>query len=254
MKSKYLKLLKFFDSYTAQFNLEKDKDQKNINLKIDHSHRVVENMEEIIVEMNLIESDQYLAKTIALLHDIGRFKQYQQYKTFSDYKSEDHGLLGVKLLREKKLLDDLAISDQQIIYQSIKEHNQASLDVKKFQNEKELLFAKLIRDADKLDIFNIFVERFKKGSQKDYIYKLTEDPKINDEIYTKVLKRETINYDKLQTINDLKAMQLGWLYDINFKETMEIIKKRDYIKAIYNSMDQSSRAEEIYDQIKNDLL
>jgi hypothetical protein len=35
---------------------------------------------------------------------------------------------------------------------------------------------------------------------------------------------------------------------------MEIIKKRDYIKAIYNSMDQSSRAEEIYDQIKKDLL
>lgn len=254
MKSKYFKLLKFFDSYTAEFQLKKNEDQKNINLKIDHSYRVVKNMEEIVSRMNLTEAEEYLAKIIALLHDIGRFEQYKKYKTFSDYKSEDHGLLGVELLKEQKLLQDLAPSEQQIIYQAIKEHNQASLNENNFNNEKELFFAKLIRDADKLDIFNIFVERFKKGSQKDYINKLAESSKISDQIYKKVLNKEAINYDKLQTINDLKAMQLGWLYDINFKESMDIIKKRGYPEIIYNSMDQSRRSEAIYKQIKNDLL
>jgi len=254
MKADYLKLKDFFQSYTKEFNLRKTKEQKNIDLKIDHSYRVVKNMEEIVSRMNLTEAEEYLAKIIALLHDIGRFEQYKKYKTFSDYKSEDHSLLGVKLLKEQKSLQDLALSEQQIIYQAIKEHNQASLNENNFKNEKELFFTKLIRDADKLDIFNIFVERFKKDSQKDYINKLAESPKISDQIYKKVLNKEAINYDKLQTINDLKAMQLGWLYDINFKESMNIIKKRGYPEIIYNSMDQSRRAEAIYKQIKNDLL
>jgi HD superfamily phosphodiesterase len=254
MQNKYLKLKKFFTSYTAQFNLKKIKDQKNIDLKIDHSIRVVENMDEITDGMQLSENDKYSADIIALLHDIGRFKQYQKYKTFSDYKSEDHGILGVKLIKKKYLLDDLNWNKKQIIYKAIQQHNKADLNKEVFNNESELFFAKLIRDADKLDILKIFVDRYKKGSQKDYIHKLSETPKINNHIYEKILKKESINYDKLQTINDLKAMQLGWLYDINFKETMDIIKKRKYIEVIYNSMDPNQRAAEIYEQVKKDFF
>lgn len=94
------------------------------------------------------------------------------------------------------------------------------------------------------------MERYKRKSQKDYVIKLSTEPEISDQIYNKVLKRESINYDKLQTINDLKVMQLGWIYDINFKESLAIIKDREYIETIYNSMDQSQRAERIYQQVK----
>jgi putative nucleotidyltransferase with HDIG domain len=250
MKVKFQQLKKFFDSYTAKFNLENKKDQKNIQLKIDHSKRVTEDMEEIIAGMTLSTEEKYLAKTIALYHDIGRFKQYKKYKTFSDYKSEDHGQLGVEVIKENKLIEDLSQNKQYIIFKAIEEHNKADLSPELFDNEKELLFARLIRDADKLDIFNIFVERYKTKSQKDYIIKLSTEPEINDEIYNKVLRKESINYDKLETINDLKAMQLGWIYDINFKETLAIIKERGYIETIYNSMEQSQRGKKIYQQVK----
>ncbi|RAK12445.1 putative nucleotidyltransferase with HDIG domain [Halanaerobium saccharolyticum] len=253
LKNKYMELEKFFDSYTEEFNLKNKKDQKNIQLKIDHSKRVVTNMEEIIAGLALEAEAKYLAKIIALYHDIGRFKQYQEYKTFSDYKSVDHGELGIEVIKENKLLADLNKKQQNIIYQAIKQHNQADLRRDNFENEAELFFARLIRDADKLDIFNIFVERYKKGSQKDYVIKLSTEPTISDEIFKKVLKGESINYDKLETINDLKAMQLGWIYDINFKETLAIIKKRGYVEIIYNSMDQSQQADEIYQQLKEYL-
>jgi ACT domain-containing protein len=121
---------------------------------------------------------------------------------------------------------------------------------KYFNNQKELFFAELIRDADKLDIFNIFTSRYKKHSQKDYVIKLATEARISDEIYNRILRKESINYDKLETINDLKVMQLGWIYDINFKETIEIIKERGYIEVIHDSMDYSERSEEIYQQVR----
>lgn len=250
MNELYQQTKKYFDSYTEQFNLETEKDQKNIQLKIDHSKRVVKNMEEIISSMTVTEEEENLARIIALLHDIGRFKQYKKYKTFSDYKSEDHGQLGVEVIKESSLTDSLAESKQNIIFKAVEQHNKADLSPELFASDQELFFARLVRDADKLDIFNIFVERYKTRSQKDYVIKLSTEPEIQDEIYEKVLKRESINYDKLETINDLKLMQLGWIYDINFKETIEIIKERGYLEVIYDSMEQNERAEEIYQRVK----
>ncbi len=253
MRDKYLELKRFFNLYTAEFNLAKEKDQKNIQLKIDHSKRVTKDMEAITAGMSMNLEEKYLAKIIALYHDIGRFKQYKKYKTFSDYKSEDHGQLGLEVIKENNLIDDLTENEQNIILKAIKEHNKADLNQEIFNNEQEIFFAKLIRDADKLDILNIFVERYKNKNQKDYIIKLSTEPEINAEIYNKLLKKESINYDKLKTINDLKVMQLGWIYDINFKESLEIIKERGYIEVIYNSMDQSKKADHIYQQLQEYL-
>lgn len=251
MKNKYLELKEWFDSYTKEFAMQNKEDQQNINLKINHSRRVTKDMEEIIEGFTMSEEDKYLARIIALYHDIGRFKQYKEYQTFSDYKSEDHGRLGVEVIRENKLIDDLSQDYQNIIYKAIEQHNKAEIDKDYFENEKEIFFAELIRDADKLDIFNIFVNRYQDGSQKDFIIKLSTEAKITDEVYNKVLKKEPINYDKLETLNDLKMMQLTWIYDINFAETIEIIKERRYLEIIYNSMENNEKSDHVYNEIKS---
>lgn len=253
IKNKFEELKKYFALYTKEFNLENKKDQKNIQLKIDHSRRVTTDMKKIIAGMKLSRDEKYLAKIIALYHDIGRFKQYKKYRTFSDYKSADHGELGAALIKEKKLIDNLDENTQAIIFKAIEQHNKADLKEKDFANQQQLFFTKLIRDADKLDIFNIFMERYKSKNQKDYLIKLSTAEKISEDIYLKVSKKESINYDHLKTINDLKIMQLGWIYDINFKESLELIKKRNYVETIYHSMPQSSMAADIYRQV-NDYL
>ena len=49
----------------------------------------------------------YTARAAALLHDAGRFQQYAEYKTFSDALSEDHAELGVKVIQNSGLLDNV---------------------------------------------------------------------------------------------------------------------------------------------------
>lgn len=248
MKRKYLSLRDFFISYVNQFEMDDSEDQENIDLKIRHSYRVCEEMENIIEYFELSEDDFYLAKIIALFHDIGRFKQYKEYKTFSDYKSEDHGELGVQVLEENGLMVDFSPEHQKIVISAIRLHNNPELP-----DDNNLFFAKLIRDADKLDIFNLFKEKYEKENEKTELIKLDHRPEISDHIYEKLKNKELIKYDNLETVNDLKLMQMTWIYDINFSKTIEIIKERKYIETIYNSMSDDKRAKEIYEMVTNEL-
>lgn len=248
MKRKYLSLRDFFISYVNQFEMDGSEDQENIDLKIRHSYRVCEEMENIIEDFELSEEEFYLAKIIALFHDIGRFKQYKEYKTFSDYKSEDHGELGVQVLEENGLMADFSPEHQKIVISAIRLHNNPKLP-----NDDDLFFAKLIRDADKLDIFNLFKGKYEKENEETELIKLDHRPEISDHIYEKLKNKELIKYDSLETVNDLKLMQMTWIYDINFNKTLEIIKKRNYLDTIYNSMSANKKAEEIYEMVKNEL-
>jgi len=54
--------------------------------------------------LHLNQKDLNLAKTIALLHDVGRFEQYERYRTFDDYKSEDHVHLSLNVLNQEEVL------------------------------------------------------------------------------------------------------------------------------------------------------
>lgn len=248
MKRKYLSLRDFFISYVNQFKMEGTEDQENIDLKIKHSYRVCEEMENIIEDFELNEEEFYLAKIIALFHDIGRFKQYKEYKTFSDYKSEDHGELGVQVLEENGLMADFSPEHQKIVISAIRLHNNPKLP-----NDNDLFFAKLIRDADKLDIFNLFKEKYEKEDEETELIKLDHRPEISDHIYQKLKNKKLIKYDSLETVNDLKLMQMTWIYDINFTKTLEIIEKRKYLDTIYNSMPANIKSKEIYEMVKNEM-
>ena len=61
MKRKYLSLRDFFISYVNQFEMDGSEDQENIDLKIRHSYRVCEEMENIIEDFELSEEEFYLA-------------------------------------------------------------------------------------------------------------------------------------------------------------------------------------------------
>ena len=55
-----------------------------------------------------------LAEIMALFHDIGRFEQYKQYRTFSDYRSEDHAALGVKVIKANRILNGFEPAEAEI--------------------------------------------------------------------------------------------------------------------------------------------
>src|SRR5574344_62848 len=130
-----------FDKYVNTFDMT----NYDINYKYHHSYRVCELSDTIASSLNLSDEDKYLAHVIGLLHDIGRFKQLEVYHTMNDIESVDHALYGADLLFKDNLID-----------RAIKNHNK--LVIEDGLNSQELLQAKIIRDADKIDIYNAFTD------------------------------------------------------------------------------------------------
>ena len=142
-----------FLEYTSAYD---DGSDTRIKLKIIHTQRVTEVMEQLTAALPLSESDRELAYLCAVYHDIGRFEQLKRYHTFLDYKSIDHAQLGCEILRQGDFLGELSDREREQVLTAIGNHNR--LAIEDGLDEKTLLFAKLIRDADKCDIFRVFAQ------------------------------------------------------------------------------------------------
>ena len=102
---------------------------KMINLKINHTLRVVNLCEEIAKSLNMNDDEIFIAKMIGLLHDIGRFEQWKEYQTFKDFESIDHADLGVEILRKDNYLRKYIKEEKydNLILNSIKYHNKFTI-------------------------------------------------------------------------------------------------------------------------------
>ena len=99
------------------------------------------------------------------------------------------------------------------------------------RHEKERLFCKIVRDADKLDIFFEAETMF----WKDDIDRINvEKCTITDEIMEPILNKETIKIKKGD--NELVRLlsMIAFVFDINFKPSLSIIKNKKYIDNILN--------------------
>jgi len=99
----------------------------------------------------LTKEQMELAKIIGLLHDIGRFEQFKKFGSFSD-KNVDHADESCNYLFKDGHIRDFIEDDRydSIIEKAIRYHNK--FRVPKLSDE-ELLFTKMIRDMDKVDIY-----------------------------------------------------------------------------------------------------
>ena len=145
------KVKREFDIYVSNF----DKKQGRIKLKIEHIERVAKISALIAKDLNLNEEQTILAETIGFFHDIGRFKQVEMYDTFSDKDSVNHAKLGTQILFDENLIEKFDIEDKyrEIIKKAILNHNKDRIE--EGLTKEENLFCKIIRDADKLDIFYV---------------------------------------------------------------------------------------------------
>lgn len=220
-----LKAKQVFKEYIKNYNPEDGK----IKIKIAHIERVSQIAKKLAEELGLEEEDIKLAELIGLLHDIGRFEQIKVYNTFLDKDSIDHGEYAIKVLYKDGLIKKFLDTDKydNIIKKSILNHNQAKIE--KGLSERENLHSKIIRDADKMDIFYVLTT----GDKKE-LYGELEYEKITDNIYEQFLNDKLINYNDLKTNVDLLVTHFTYIYDFNFKQSLDIIKKNQYVEKLYN--------------------
>jgi len=92
---------------------------------------------------------------MALFHNLGRFEQCANYRTFEEATSENHAGLRLRELAKHLIVSVCTDAEQCLITRAIGLHNVRALPHD--EDQRTLFFAKLLRDADKLDIWQLFI-------------------------------------------------------------------------------------------------
>lgn len=242
----------WFTDYCRSFHSENGEDQRNYLLKEKHTFNVCRNMDMITGELSLGEEQRLLALTIALFHDIGRFPQYARFKTFRDSDSVNHGALGAETLKEEKIAEKLASGEREIIFKAVRFHNAFSLP--KNESEEIIFFTRLVRDADKLDIWRVFLDYY--DTPDEYRASavglgLPDVPEYTKSILSNIYDKKIIRLVDLKTLNDFKLLQLSWIFDLNFRPSFRLLKEADYIERIAASLPQTEEIENIAQFLKS---
>jgi hypothetical protein len=245
----------WFEDYISKFSFDDPIAQQSIGLKIEHTRRVCETVLDIGGSLHLSRDDLCTAEAAGLLHDIGRFEQYRQYGTFSDSRSEDHAALGVKIIQANRVLQGLEPAMAEIIVRVVKYHNRAALPAG--EEERFLFFLKLLRDADKVDIWRVVTDYYQNaGNNRNQTIELElpDRPQISDSVYNALMNGQLAQMADLKTLNDFKLLQIGWIYDVNFPRTFQIVLENGYLEMIRDALPRTSvRVTEIYEQARAHL-
>ena len=246
------RLRAWFEGYVTQFSSDEPIVRENMDLKAEHTRKVCEAIVNIGRSLDLSREDLCIAEASALLHDIGRFEQYRQYRTFSDYRSEDHAALGVKIIQASRAVDGLGPAVADIVVWAVRYHNRAVLPVG--EEARRLFFLKLLRDADKIDIWRVVTDYYQNAgnSRKRSIeLDLPDIDLVSDPVYESLMNGKIAQMADLKTLNDFKLLQIGWVYDINFPRTFQMVRENGYLEIIRYALPRKSvRAAEIYERAR----
>ena len=240
----------WFNQYVKSFYSNDPEIQAAIKFKEEHTGRVCENIIRIGQSIKLKSEDLYLAETIALFHDLGRFNQYTLYRSFNDRRTEDHALMGLRELEQTGVLSALAETERDTIKIAIEYHNQR--DLPQSLPDRCLLFARLIRDADKLDILESYVEYYTQTTHEAYSVLetgLPNTPEYSKTFVENLLQQQSCSYGDVKNCNDRKLLQLSWIYDVNFAFTLSEIGRKDYVKKIFATLPIAQDLQAVQDHL-----
>ncbi|MBW2591284.1 MAG: HD domain-containing protein [Deltaproteobacteria bacterium] len=235
-----IRLKTWFDEYVSGYYTNDSVYSYPFRLKKNHTKRVCENIIMIGKAMNLSDYELMLAETMALFHDIGRFEQYAKYGTFSDIASENHAKLSLRQMATHKVLSENTKNEKRLITKAIAYHNVAALpDVK---DEKELFYMRLLRDADKLDIWKVVIDYYhERDNFKSSAIELNlpNDPICSGKILEAVINKKIARMEDLKTLNDFKLLQISWVFDLNFAPSFKAVENRKYLSQIEATLPQT---------------
>lgn len=236
-----------FAEYVKHYN---DKDPK-IALKIAHTYRVAELSERIADSIGLSDADITEAWTIGMLHDIARFEQVRIYNTFIDRESVDHAEFGVKLLFEDGLISSYVEDETEAVMEEIRKaiQNHNKYRIADELNERELTFAKVIRDADKIDILRVNYE-----TPMEEIYNTTreklESENITDEVYNAFFENKAINHSIKRANIDSLVGHVSLCFELEFDISRQILKQQGYLDKLLSFESKNDKTRERIDVIR----
>lgn len=201
--------------------------------KLQHSRRVADHAVAIAGRLGWQADATNEARAAGLLHDIGRFPQLKQFKSFLDHKSINHGEWGFMVLAEHKALDFLGNPLSERLALVVRHHNGISIPPDLPSHAVGL--AKLIRDADKMDIFDVVDNILSNKRYDDFpelLLNVQLDGPPNPVLLADLTAGRLSAYSNIKSLADISLMQLTWLMDVNYLPTFRLIADRRVIEKI----------------------
>lgn len=228
-----------FEEYVKKYDFT----DPDISYKYKHTYRVQALCELIAKELGLSQREIEIASLCGLYHDIGRFEQDKRYNSFKDTNTFDHGDIGSEIFLNE-FSSKLKITDEekQIIAKSILYHNK--LEIGKC-NDKEALYAKMTRDADKLDILYVFANQIIELGKPEGL--------VSDVCHKKFMNHMSLSRSDITNNTEEILLTLAFIWDINFDASLILIKEKNYfekIERILNSDIYTEYFEEIRKYLK----
>ena len=231
----YKKLEIWFNKYVSGFPEKDPKHRLAYDIKIEHCVRVSQEMEALALHLDHDATSIAMVKTIGLFHDLGRFEQFKRYQTFRDVDSIDHAALACEVINQNQLLDSLPHTESDQILHAIAHHNKKEIPAT--ESIKKDRYLKMIRDADKLDIWRVVCEHYQAGDGHEAIgLDLPDLPEVSPNVAKTVCDGKLVYMHELKTLNDFKLLQMGWVYDLNFSWSRQAAYGRGYLSSIAKTM------------------
>jgi hypothetical protein len=110
----------------------------------------------------------------------------------------------------------------------------------------------VIRDADKVDVLYIITEyhRHYRDYRGDFmlqtlLLELPDEPGYSPKIVDGLLHGRRIDHKELRTMNDMRLLLIGWVYDVNFAATLEQIRERGFLDVLFDFLPRTCDIERV---------
>lgn len=245
-------LHRWFSSYCASFRSSDTEVQRNYDLKELHTRNVCEAA--CLITEGGDPGRRMLAEVAGLCHDLGRFPQYRDHRTFKDADSVNHAQLSARLMQETGVLEFLPAPDRESVILAVRFHNLFEIPHGLPPETEDLL--KVVRDADKLDIWRVFADYFhtpesERASAAGLGF--PDLPHCSPEVLETVAAGKMVQLSALKSLNDFKLLQLSWVYDINFLSTLRLIKERHVLEQMAAMLPEEEAVLHVFGEVKKYL-
>jgi putative nucleotidyltransferase with HDIG domain len=228
----------FFEKHTAKYLKHQDYEvAESLLLKKEHSIKVSQLSGQIAANLMLEEEDILLAEIIGLVHDIGRFDQFEKYKTFDDQQSVNHAEFGISVLKDLDFLSKFPEEQQAIITNAILNHNKEAVPLK--EDKVTILYSQILRDADKLDIWETCISNLLRNGKfrlDSISLNLPHTGLVSEGVIRNIMHHKQVSRKDIKSVNDFKLMVMSMVFDLNYRVSFHLLNEKQLIKKLYDSL------------------
>ncbi len=223
-------IIQWLINYPERFRGEDGSLHRMHDLKRNHSRRVAGYCRSIAFEIGWGPGKVNTAEATGWLHDVGRFPQWNEFGTFYDPSSIDHGAKGREVIESEGVLDFLPQARRTVILDSVILHNRR--EIPESTDPSSLPFVRLIRDADKLDIFDLVYGHLEAGTIRNLLPGISTEKAASAPLIAEISKDGRASYHNVKTVPDFLLTQVSWVSNINYAPTFRCVAEHHLIERL----------------------